>query len=231
MEGATRIDDLPDNISFQIGQEPSYSGGNSQNNGPAMGMSYAPMNHYPDPYGQGPPQQNAIPPPIYTKSESKTNGAAIAAASGLGDFSMPQYPLAQRDIPIDMATYVQDDAIKPNYIPPPTSQHKQYVEDQEDRIRRQPDGKKVMTAAKRVRLFSGEKWTWEDLFIELQEPIIVAILFLLFQIANINQFIQRYFAFLQPFQEDNITLNFSGLFFKSVLFGLAYFAFNQIKIM
>lgn len=229
MEGATRIDDLPDNISMStMGMGGSQYSTENMDTAPS---TYAPMNNHPNPYGQGPPQQTAIQMPVYTKNESKSNAANLG---GFFDPTMmqqtPNYPLPQRDIPMDMSGYVQDDAIKANYIPPPSQKNgTKYVEDQEARIRRQPDGKRM---AKRVRLFSGESWTWEDLFIELQEPIIVAILFLLFQIANINQHvIQKYFSFLQPFHEDGITLNFNGYLFKSVLFGLAYFAFNQMKVM
>lgn len=251
MEGSTRIADLPENITMSMPhQAPPTQGPMSMPGG--FDSTYQPMNPHPNPFGQGPPNQNALPPPQFTKetnsrsggsgsggaptynpmefagSFNNNNNPALADPSSILKQGMPQYPLPQRDIPINPTGYVQDEAVKPNYIPTPHNKNGDFVGQQESRLKHTPYyGKQNGTGGKRRPLFA-EGWVWDDVLAELQQPIIVAILFLLFQSASINLSIAKYFAFLNVTDPDSLTLNYTGTMVKSGLFGLAYFGFARI---
>ncbi len=230
MEGSTRISDLPDNITMTsagpvaTGGNTSYSPNIDSAQPPVM-SGYAPMNNHPNPYGQGPPAQML--PPQHTKiTANGTQGGNPYLDSGLGGDGgphahlrgMPQYPLPQRDIPMETMSYMHDDAIKPNYIPAPSAQFEGYVETQEDRMKRQKK-------ARRGKLFSGN-WTLDDIIAELQQPIIVAIIFFIFQSPMVHSAMGKYLAFMKLFDDDG-NINTVGIFIKSTLFGLCYFAWGR----
>jgi len=233
MEGATRISDLPDNITMTssgpmaTGGSPTYSP--SLDSSPPVTSGYTPMNNHPNPYGQGPPAQ--MPHPQQTKINANGSQGGNPYLDG-GDLNlagphahlhgMPQFPLPQRDIPMDMSGFMHDDAIKPNYVPAAAASAKYtgqgYVENQEDRIRRQ---KKV----KKGKLFSGN-WTVDDVIAELQQPVIVGILFFIFQSPVIHSAMGKYLGFMKLFADDG-HINTTGIFIKSVLFGLCYFTWGR----
>ena len=54
-------------------------------------------------------------------------------------------------------------------------------------------------------------------------PIVVAVLFWIFQIETINRLMARYLKFAGLFGEDG-TLNFWGITAKSAVFGSIYYA-------
>jgi hypothetical protein len=229
MEYSTRISDLPENITM------GHSGGFSQNdrtqapsfaldNGldiPSLPTTYTQMNVHPNPYGQGPPQQGAIPTPIPHPQQTYVHKATIPGASQnpyLGNPEMPsrqapQHPLPIRDVPRDTTSYQQDDTIKPNYIPKPHDIDETYVYEQEDRIRRQK-------RAKKQKMFSD--WKFDDIIAELQQPITVAVLFLVFQSPTLHILMAKYLTFLPLFGETG-DLTITGNLFKSAMFGFAYF--------
>jgi hypothetical protein len=66
-------------------------------------------------------------------------------------------------------------------------------------------------------------WKWDDIVAELQTPIIIAVLFLVFQSPTLHVLMARYLNFLQMFGEGG-DLNVTGILFKSALFGFAYFS-------
>ncbi len=252
MEGSTRISDLPDNITMTSAGPMATTGGNpstsyspdlDSHSGHGPGGSspvisgYAPLNSHPNPYGQGPPSQ--MPPPQQTKinANGSQNSNPYLNMGGGGSLgmggeanlagphahlpNMPQYPLPQRDIPMDISGYMQDETIQPNYIPPFSSGgggDNKYVESQEERIKRQ-------RKLKRGKLFSGN-WTLDDIIAELQQPIIVAMLFFIFQSPYIHSSMAKYLSFMKLFEEDG-NINTSGILTKSVLFGLCYFAWAR----
>jgi hypothetical protein len=228
MEYSTRISDLPENIT--LGHNGGgFSQGASQNdrsqtfaidNGldiPSLPTTYTQMNVHPNPYGQGPPQQGAIPHPQQTyvhKASMQSQGQNSYLGNSEPQIrSMPQHPLPIRDVPHDTTGYQQDVAIKPNYIPKPRDMDETYVYEQEDRIRRQK-------RAKKQKMFSD--WKFDDIVAELQQPIIVAVLFLVFQSPTLPILMAKYLTFLPLFGETG-DLTVTGSLFKSAVFGAAYF--------
>ena len=219
MEYSTRISDLPENITLGHVQQTNQTTF-ALDNGldlPSLPTTYTQMNVHPNPYGQGPPQQGAIPPPQQTYVHKAGPGGS-SSNPYLGNSeppirSMPQHPLPIRDVPHDTTGYQQDVAIKPNYIPKPRDIDETYVYEQEDRIRRQK-------RAKKQKMFSD--WKFDDIVAELQQPIIVAVLFLVFQSPTLPILMAKYLTFLPLFGETG-DLTMTGYLFKSALFGAAYF--------
>jgi hypothetical protein len=188
---------------------------------PSLPNTYTQMNVHPNPYGHGPPQQGAIPPPQQTyvhKASMQHQGQNPDNSFGQNPYlgnsgKTPQYPLPIRDVPHDTTGYQQDITIKPNYIPKKHDIDETYVYEQEDRIRRQKRSKKQ-------KMFSD--WKFDDIIAELQQPIIVAVLFLVFQSPTLHILMAKYLTFLPLFGETG-DLTITGSLFKSAVFGFAYF--------
>jgi len=68
----------------------------------------------------------------------------------------------------------------------------------------------------------------EDLVVstydEFQTPILIGVMFFLFQLPIINMLIFKYLGFLKIHNEDG-NMNLYGIMLKSVMFGLFYFGF------
>tara|TARA_Y100000817_G_C16855142_1_gene543665 strand:+ start:256 stop:819 length:564 start_codon:yes stop_codon:yes gene_type:complete len=120
--------------------------------------------------------------------------------------------LPPRDIPREQSHLVQDESIKPNYIPKPREYQENYIQQEEKR-----------------RSFE-QPHTSEDtqilkIYEEIEVPFFATILFFIFQMQFINKFIKKNFAYL--YLTDN-TLTLVGLVLKSGLFGLAFFALRRL---
>ena len=122
----------------------------------------------------------------------------------------PQFSLPPKDIPLDTSGF-RDESAKPNYIPP-AKLKEDYVLEQEERIR------ETKTSAE-IRNTINHKF---DLIAELQMPIVVAVLFLIFQVDTINILMARYLKFAGFFGEDG-NINVVGMLFKSAVFGAGYY--------
>lgn len=103
----------------------------------------------------------------------------------------PPTELPPRDIPRETIAHVADPQVMPNYVPPPPPP--------------QPPSP----------LPTKPEWTEEA-----KLPLILALLFFLFNSVMVNTTIMKTFpSFFQP--DGNITTN--GLVFKSLLYGCAYY--------
>lgn len=216
----TRIADLPENIMMQS---------------PEMSTQYAPMNIHPNPYGNNPQNPPFLPNPQQTTAQKNppqypNNGPQIVSPP------MPQIPgpqsqymseeqqmyikqmqnqrLPSRDIPQDTTEYTQDEQIQPNFIPRPAPSIQDYVRDQEK------------TTEKNMREYQEKKKRenhLDSLITEFQTPIIVALLFFIFQMPIVSTLVFKRIPFLTLYNDDG-NFNFNGLLFKSALFGIAYYS-------
>jgi len=126
---------------------------------------------------------------------------------------MQQQRLPSRDIPRDTTEYTQDEKIQANYIPKKESS-KDYVRDYED-----------MTE-KNLREYEEKKKkekSFDRLTDQLQIPIMISLLYLVFQLPIINSIVFKKFSFLSIYDTDG-NFNFYGLLLKSILFGGAYYS-------
>jgi len=227
----TRIADLPiDNgqSAYSTNIPNSVSAGN--NGGGGVPTNYIPMNVHPNPYGNPGgqimpiPQQTSSPKDVFsTQKQVSFAPPAPPQAQYLTEEqqaqlqALQQQRLPSRDIPMDTETYLHDEQIQPNYIPKANLSN-DYVRDHQD-----------MTE-KNVKEYEAKKRQtnrFDMILNEIQIPVIVAILFFLFQLPMINTMIFKKFSFLSIYNNDG-NFNFTGLLLKSILFGSAYYSISKM---
>jgi hypothetical protein len=223
MENITRISDLPDNIissgNYNVTTSAIPTSAHSNNSG--VPTNYIPINIHPNPYGistQNPIMQHPEQPDFHPKQNELQikNNQQNQYISEEQIMQMQNQRLPSRDIPQDTSEYIQDEQIKPNYIPK--------VRFEEDYVRKHED----MTE-RNLRDYEEKnkrEKKMDILFNELQTPIFIAILFFFFQIPLVNLFFKR-FSFLSIYNPDG-NFNFNGLLLKSIIFGSAYYTFMKI---
>jgi hypothetical protein len=121
--------------------------------------------------------------------------------------------LQSRDIPQNTQGYTQDAQIQPTYIPP--SSNADYIKDYED-------NNDIINNYNRQMESSN---SLDQLYDELQIPLLIAVLFFLFQLPIFKKFLFQYFPILF-FKDGNI--NIYGYVFTSALFGLLYYFLFKI---
>lgn len=215
----TRISDLPENITMQMGgpiQPPSNYIQQPMNTRQSIdageqNMTYTQMNVHPNPYGN-PTQPTAMPLPQQPHMGGQNQFMQQLPPNQISyEQGNPQYKLPSRDIPRNTDGYMQDIEITPNYIPAPklTSD---YIRDfQEDT---EPEIKSYKRRKHKQRMM-------DILLTEIQIPIFMAILFFIFQMPLIDMLVFKRFSFLSIYNDDG-NFNFYGLFIKSMLFGFSY---------
>lgn len=198
----TRIVDLPEGP--YMGQA---QGGIPQGGGGMGGFSntYMPIDVHPNPYGIPQPPPGGMLPPEHTQGRS-TNGAAMGY--------IPDVPqrLPQRDIPMNTMEHIQDEQIQPNYIPPPPKLTSDYIQEyqvSQDRQIREYEEKKMREKTREH---------WLDI---IQWPILVGLLYFVFQLPIINTLIFKRFSFLSIYRDDG-NFNLLGLTLKSTVFAILY---------
>jgi len=212
----TRITDLPENITVQMppgtyNQPPpnfNQSNGNMESQEP--NTTYTQMNVHPNPYGI-PQQNNVMSLPQATQQPRNQYLPQYNAPQ-----NEPQYRLPSRDIPVDTAQYLQDEQVQPNYIPMQklTSDYIKDYEDEND------------IPIKEYRQKKHRESLVDTLLTELQTPILIAILFFIFQMPIINTLMYKNLAFLPIYNSDG-NANFYGLLLKSIFFGGLYYGFSK----
>lgn len=207
----TRISDLPENITIQ--HAPQYSNiavqsapGSQQGGQDAMGNTYVPLNIHPNPYGVQ-QQQPTMPHPQHTTQQRGGQDDPMAELQNL-----PQQRLPSRDIPMNQLQFQQDEEIQPNYVP---------------RAKLTSDYIREYEAASEESLRSHEREkhrekTAGNLFSDLQVPILIAVLYFIFQMPIVTTLLYKYFSFLTIHNADG-NMNFTGLLLKSVLFGSLFY--------
>lgn len=121
--------------------------------------------------------------------------------------------LQSRDIPQTTHGYTQDAQIQPNYIPP--ASNTDYIREYEDNADIINNYNKRMDASSSL----------DQLYDELQIPLLIAVLFFLFQLPVFKKVLFQYFPILF-FKDGNV--NIYGYVFTSLLFGLLYYLLFKI---
>ena len=139
-------------------------------------------------------QQSQQAPPNYNELISQ-----IQKAAAYGTTALPS-----RDIPMDPVKVANDVQSQPNYIPPPQFQ--------EDYIKNSITPQNLVdTNSKRTKYDTN----FEKIYGELQLPLIIALLFFLFQLPIVKQYNKKLLPFL--FKTDG-NPNLYGYIANSVLF-------------
>ena len=182
-------------------------GGPQMMSNPAGG--YMPMNVHPNPYGNQPPTQTAgmMPMPQYNmQPKLNANSFHFQNEMPTGDQS---YPLPSRDIPMDTTALTQDEHVTANYIP----RSDKYLP---------PEIELDETAMK--RRYAREKQV-NDVFVDMQKPVIYALLFLFLQLPMVNALM---FKYGKMFYTGDGVMTMGGLVFKSVVFGCTVYGFDYL---
>ena len=161
--------------------------------------TYMPIDVHPNPYGIPQPPPGGILPPEHTQGRSSYVPEV-------------QQRLPQRDIPMNYSEHVQDEQTQPNYIPPPPKLTSDYIQEyqvSQDRQIREYEEKK-MREKKREH--------WLDI---IQWPVLVGLLYFVFQLPIINTLVFKRFSFLTIYRDDG-NFNLLGLTLKSAVFAIVY---------
>jgi hypothetical protein len=126
--------------------------------------------------------------------------------------------LPSRDIPMNTSNLTHDVNIQPNFIPPPPTQHK------EDYIKNYQETSEIINDYN-YNLENSNRL--DDLYNEIQVPILLAVLYFLFQLPVFRKYLFSYFPIL--FSKDG-NLNINGYLFMSALFGILYYLLNKINM-
>lgn len=136
------------------------------------------------------------------------NGLQQASISGATQ-------LPSRDIPMTTTGHSNDPQIQPNYVPPPPPHSIDYIKNYEQTSDMINDYNRNMNRNNSL----------DDTYNEIQVPLLLTVLYFLFQLPFFRKFLYTYFPVL--FSNDG-NLNINGFLFKSILFGLLFYILNKV---
>ena len=128
----------------------------------------------------------------------------------------PQHPLPSRDIPQRGYDAMLDVEAQPNYVPVPKLTRDFVRENNELSDKKVAQRKRKKQRAKVWRL------TWD----EVQIPVLLFVLYFLFQLPWLQTLMYKYITFLPLFHGDGI-INMYGMGLKAALFSLAYYVLTK----
>jgi len=142
------------------------------------------------------------------------NGLQKATVNGLTQ-------LPSRDIPRTTDAITNDPQIQPNYIPEPNKNQMQedYI-NQMQRLQQSTD--EIIDENTKKTNFSN---SLDNLYEEIQTPLLLAILFFIFQLPIFKKYLFIYLPFLF-FNDGNY--NLKGYIIISILFGCIYYFSNKV---
>ena len=122
--------------------------------------------------------------------------------------------LPSRDIPMTTTGHSTDPQIQPNYVPQPQNPV-DYIKNYEESSDMVDEYNKNMSRQNSL----------DDMYNEIQTPLLLAVLYFLFQLPFFRKFLLSYFPIL--FSNDG-NFNINGFLFSSVLFGLLFYTLNKV---
>lgn len=232
----TRISDLGEVLqSVQMGGiiQSQIAPANGSYN-PLGESSYMTMNVHSNPYGIPPPSNDGLPlpasrPPSQNHSQEYPLPPSMPSQPNnmppqMQQQPMQQYPISpdqlalaqqqmlpSRDIPQDSIRHIQDEEIRPNYIPKPKRSDdfvREYESKMDHKLKEYEKEKKQESQA-------------DKMFDKYRAPVIAAILFFILHMPIVNTALFKPFSFLTIYNDDG-NFNFYGLILKSAIFGCIY---------
>jgi hypothetical protein len=135
------------------------------------------------------------------------NGLQQASISGATQ-------LPSRDIPMNTNGHSNDAQVQPNYVP--------LAERQMDYIK---DYEQTSDMIDNYNKNVNRNNSLDDMYNEIQTPLLLAVLYFLFQLPFFKRFLFGYFPVL--FSNDG-NYNINGFLFTSTLFGILFYLLNKI---
>lgn len=128
--------------------------------------------------------------------------------------------LPSRDIPMNSGQISTDPQTIPNYVPPPPrvqeGRSKDYIQEYE----RTEDIIRTYDRNRRT------KQTADDIYNEIQIPVLLSFLYFLFQMPVFKRVLLRYMPFLSNLDGNH---NMNGLLFTSALFGACFYFITRLS--
>ena len=122
--------------------------------------------------------------------------------------------LPSRDIPINTNNITTDPHVQPNYVPV-TQNRNDYIQDYEQ----------TSDAPYNYNTKYSRQNSLDEMYNEIQMPLLLAVLYFLFQLPFFKNFLYTYFPVL--FSNDG-NYNINGFLFTSILFSLLFYSFTKI---
>ena len=128
----------------------------------------------------------------------------LQQASIAGATSLPS-----RDIPQSTQQIVNDPGVQANYVPPPPPSQSDYIKDEDTNY------------TYKEETING---SLDAVYDEIQAPLLLAVLYFVFQLPIMRKLIFKYIPFLCS---NDGNYNFNGLVFTSGLFGFLYYSLTK----
>lgn len=122
--------------------------------------------------------------------------------------------LPSRDIPMATTGHSNDPQIQPNYVPQPQSSI--------DYIKSYDQTSDMINDYNRD---AQQQNSLDNMYNEIQTPLLLAVLYFLFQLPFFRKFLFSYFPIL--FSNDG-NFNINGFVFSSILFGMLFYTLNKV---
>ena len=200
MSDSTSIDKLPaaNNINMEVRDNPVQNATmESQNN-------RQPNSNLPPPHTHTPPKEGNGPniPIIPSEMEKRSMDIALNGIEQAGKMGLTE--LQSRDIPMNTNQISQDEQVKPDYLP--NKDVKDYIDEKDtyDSMIEHNNRKKQ------------NKDRLDMIYEEIQMPLLLSVLYFLFQLPFVQTKFSSYFPSL--IKRDG-ALTLGGYLMKSVLFG------------
>ena len=157
-----------------------------------------------------PPNTQQQPPEQLSQNMINKVISGIQQASKTGGTDLPS-----RDIPINPARIAQDEQVQPNFVPEARNpQQTDYIKKHE--IESEVDARQMRNDKVNTKL--------DNLYDEIQTPLLIGVLFFVFQLPFFGKFIRKNFTSLYS-NDGNI--NMYGYIFKATLFSGIYYGLQK----
>jgi hypothetical protein len=158
------------------------------------------------------PHQN-IPQQAVSNEISLDQTTISQIVNGLQQASMTgATQLPSRDVPMNTENIIKDAQVQPNYVPPPST--RDYINETDDDINNYYREERINSSL-------------DSLYDEIQTPILLAVLYFIFQLPVVKRSVHQYLSFLCH-SDGNYNIN--GLIFMCSLFGFIYYTlFKSMK--
>ena len=209
MDGTTSIDSLPmgpidnsmqNNVQLNVKPMQQAQQGQAQ-----QGQAQQPPQMQAQQQGQGQMQMPKGQPPPAFDAKQLLSGLQTASSSGMTG-------LAIRDVPQSQEYLTTDVEVRPNYVP--SHEKGDYI------LNHQTSEEIVRENARRLQKTDSLDYIYE----ELQIPILIAVLYFLFQLPIVRK---NMFAYLPSLFNKDGNTNLIGYIFNSLLFGGIYFLMTK----
>jgi len=219
MADTTSLSELPQNNNVQHPENITLQTSELSNQGNSQQMQnpiQAQQQQQPTNVKQANPPQYVAPnsqqQPPQQLSQNMINQVinGIQEASKTGGTDLPS-----RDIPINPARIAQDEQVQPNFVPEARNpQQTDYIKKHE--IESEVDARQMRNDQVNTKL--------DNLYDEIQTPLLIGVLFFVFQLPFFGKFIRKNFTSLYS-NDGNI--NMYGYIFKATLFSGIYYGLQK----